>query len=460
MTKRRAIPLFAVLLVAVAGVAVALLLNDRREVTTSSDAAYRAYRQAVENERRFYLKEAQEGFARALELDPDFAMAMAGLARFAEKERALSLLKRADRLRSRLNERERLQLDLQLAARGKGMDEALKVARQMLDRYPNDFRAASIIAHHAKALGNDEEAIRVFTRLLEADPNNAEAYNLIGYHHGYRGDYAKAIESLKKYQFMAPDQANPHDSLGEIQAYSGHYDEAIQNLNRALEIKPDFFAAHDHLGVVHEGKGDYARAREHYLKAAELSPVMKEPYLYRALRTTMQAGDRPAFRAVARQVENLPKGEYSDERAAFLQACEHLVEGRHAEAERVLADLRPKLEAEFLKKRTDPKRKFYEPGWNYLMARALIAQGKESEALPLLAEMASPPGGWEGFEGRLMVYEGRARLAALLAKRGELDRAEKLLEENHQWNPSWAPTRSAEQAVAQLRRARVLAAAK
>lgn len=461
MTKRRAIPLFAVLLLAAAGVALALLLNNRRDVTTSSDEAYRVYREAVENERRFYLKEAQAGFAKALELDPEFAMAMAGLARYApEKERALSLLRQADRLRSRLSERERLQLDLQLAAREKGPDEALKVAREILKRYPNDFRAASIVAHSHKNLGNEEEAIAVFRRLLEADPNVADAYNLIGYHHGYRGDYAKAIEALKKYQFMAPDQANPHDSLGEIQAYSGHYDEAIASLNRALSIKPDFFASYDHLGVVYEGKGDYARAREHYLKAAELSPVEKEGYLFKAVRTAMTARDREAFRSIAERFQKLAQGDYSEVRADFLKACEHLIEGRPAESEKVLAELRPKLEAHFQKRNQMPGRKFYEPGWNYLTALSRIAQGRESEAVPLFEEMASPPNGWEGFEGRLMVYEGRAQLAALLAKRGELDRAEKLVEENHRWNPSWAPTRPAEQTVAQVRRARVLAAAK
>jgi hypothetical protein len=74
--------------------------------------------------------------------------------------------------------------------------------------------------------------------------------------------------------------------------------------------------------------------------------------------------------------------------------------------------------------------------------------------------MANPPNGWERFEGRLMVHEGRAELAAILARRGELDRAEKLLEENKRWNPTWAPSRPAETMVGQLRRAQVLASSK
>jgi hypothetical protein len=107
-----------------------------------------------------------------------------------------------------------------------------------------------------------------------------------------------------------------------------------------------------------------------------------------------------------------------------------------------------------------PDYKPYWADWHWVMVRAKLALGKDAEAVPLLEQMVEPPAGWQRFEGRLMVYEARAQLAAILAKRGELDRAEKLLEENRKWNPNWAPTRPAEQTVAQLRAAKVLASAK
>ena len=66
----------------------AVYTRSNREVTTSSDEAYQAWREAIENERRFYFKEARVGFARALELDPQFAMAMIGLARNSDKDAA------------------------------------------------------------------------------------------------------------------------------------------------------------------------------------------------------------------------------------------------------------------------------------------------------------------------------------------------------------------------------------
>ena len=59
-----------------------------------------------------------------------------------------------------------------------------------------------------------------------------------------------------------------------------------------------------------------------------------------------------------------------------------------------------------------------------------------------------------------MVYTARAYLAAILAKQGDLEQAEKLLAENHKWNASWAPTREAELAVAQARSEKVNTASK
>ena len=462
MTKRRAVSLFGLLLILAAGVAAALLLSNRRDVTTSSDEAYRVYREATENERRFYYKESRVGFARALELDPDFAMAMLGLARMSEKEQAVSLVRRAEKLKSKLSDREQRHIDLHEAILEKGPEERQKIAHEILKRYPDDFRATTMIAMYEMSKGRAEEAVRVFSRLLEVDPNSADAYNMIGYHYGYRGEYEKALENLRKYQFMAPDQANPHDSIGEIQAYSGHYDEAIANLNHALKIKPDFFAAYDHLGVAYEGKGDYAKAFSYYVKGAEVIPKEGQAtYLYHALRAAYLAGDLPAARSLLPKFEQIPKDEHTEIARPLVLAVYDLMEGRPADAEKRLAELKPRADEHFRQmNKNRPDYKPYWTDWNWIMVRAKLALGKDGEAVPLLQEMVDPPNGWQRFEGRLMVYEAKAQLAGILAKRGELDRAEKLLEENRKWNPSWAPTRPAEQTVAELRRAKVLASAK
>jgi hypothetical protein len=159
-------------------------------------------------------------------------------------------------------------------------------------------------------------------------------------------------------------------------------------------------------------------------------------------------------------MKKLPKTEHSDLWMAVISTGQDLIQRRPADAERKLEELKPRIVESIMKQKRPPGYKPYEAGWNHLMALAKAALGKESEAIPLYEEMANPPNGWSNFEDRRNVYEGRAELAALLAKRGELERAEKLLEENKRWNPSWSPTRPAETTVAEVRRARVLASAK
>ena len=107
-----------------------------------------------------------------------------------------------------------------------------------------------------------------------------------------------------------------------------------------------------------------------------------------------------------------------------------------------------------------PAMKPHFPQWNYLMAMALEQQGKTDEALKLYELNANPPNPFYDFEERRWIMEGRAKVAEILARRGDLDKAEKLIAENRKWNPSWGPCRPAETAVAEMRRAKVLAASK
>jgi tetratricopeptide (TPR) repeat protein len=446
-----------------AGVAAALLLTSRRDITTSSSAAREVYKEAVANEARFYFKEARLGFAKALELDPNFAMAMLGLARQSGMEQGKTLVKRAVREEPRLTEHEKLLVELHLAGFERRPDDQRKLVQELHAKYPDDQRAAVWLAHDAQQRGKPDEAVKYFEDLIAIDPNNAEAYNQLGYHFGYRGDYEKAMENLKKYQFIAPDTANPFDSLGENQAYAGHYTEAIENLNRALAVKADFSPAYEHLGVAYEGLGDLPKALESYRKALELaeSDDYRGKYLPEAFRAACRAKDVAAvdeFRAI---LVRMPKAPYTELRLESVDALRALTAGRYAEAETRLEALKPKALAkwtELQNKSADDKPHF--PELNAMLASAKEALGKTDEAYRLWESNANPPKAFSNFDDRRYIIEARAHMAVTLARKGDLDGAEKLIAENRKWNPSWAPTREAENTVAELRRAKVLAASK
>jgi superkiller protein 3 len=447
-----------------AGVSAALFMSHRRDVTTTSQAAYESYREGVANENRFYFKEARLAYAKALELDPTFAMAMLGLARQSkEDDQRLSLLKRAAKEKDRLTERERLHVEMAVATNEKRREDALKIAAEIHQKFPADVRSAQFLAGHEFAFGRTDKGIKIFEELLTIDPNNAEAYNQMGYFYGYRGDYDKAVEAFKRYQFIAADTANPFDSLGEVQAYSGHYNEAIENLHRALAIKPDFVESVAHLGVVYEGMGEYRKAIEQYEKAAEMTdhPDAQRGYFTRAARAAYHLEDMAECVRLFQKARSIKsENKYAEIDLALIDAGLALAEGRPKDAERIVQETRPRLEAAVAKENIPKDWKPHFPGVNVIMALSLEAQGKTDEALEYWKKNAYPPNQFDNFEERRQIYEARAEVAVALARKGDLDGAEKLIAENRKWNASWAPTRDEEVKVAELRREKVLAATK
>ncbi len=303
------------------------------------------------------------------------------------------------------------------------------------------------------------------------DPNNAEAYNQIGYYYGYRGEYDKAMDNLKKYQFISPDNANPFDSLGENQAYSGRYNEAIENLNRALAIKADFAPAYDHLGVAYEGMGDYEKAVQSYRKAAELadSDGMRREYLFGAMRAALigrRPRGSPADRRRDLQDPGGPQGRLRPRRSRVHGGAMDLAEGRAAEAERRLKEMKPEARRALGRERARPAsfpraRKAHYPQWNYMMARALEVQGQTDEALKFYEANANPPNPILDFGDRRWIMEGRAKVAADPGPaRGPRQGREAHRREPQVESELGARAGRRRATVAELRRAKVLAATK
>ena len=272
-------PLFLTLAVAglaVAGTAGAYFMRARRDVTTSSEKAWKAYHEAAENDLKMYEREAMSGYAAALQEDPHFVMATLRLAekmRGRDPDRAKSLLASAARYRDEITEREKLVLRI-YEERWGGRDMAVlgKLFDEYVERFPNDPEGYRLRANHLSMVNRNEDAIAEYERLLAINPNYATAYNVLGYYWAERGDFAKAVDFLKRYRYLAPDQANPFDSLGEMYARVGRYDEAEENLRKALAIKEDFFASYGHLGSVELGRGHPEKAAVFFRKAADAAP--------------------------------------------------------------------------------------------------------------------------------------------------------------------------------------------
>lgn len=219
------------------------------EWTTASEEALREFELGQEARMKLYSSEAHEHFARALELDPDFAAAklvMAGHAGEGKaRDGAIEELRAIDR--SRLNERERFLIELTLARMEHRQDDAEKLADAYSKVAPEDPYGLVTLAEEAWRRQEWAEAESLYRRLLEVEPNWVLAQNHLGYLAMAQGRFEQAEEHFETYIFIAPDQANPHDSMGELLTVTGRYQEALTALETALAIRPDFCASHLHI---------------------------------------------------------------------------------------------------------------------------------------------------------------------------------------------------------------------
>jgi tetratricopeptide (TPR) repeat protein len=250
-------------------------LMDRKKVTTSSDEAYRAYLDAEELRHKLYTKEALHEYERAVEFDPDFAMATARMAwlyyEFGRKDEYLLAREKVFTLLDDIKDIEKIQIQIGFAEADGNWGEAEKYISMLMEKFPESLEAHNKLAHRLWSRNEIDSSITEFWKVLDIDPGNALAYNMLGYLYYFRGEYDKALEYINKYSTIARDQANPHDSHGEILLWLGRYDEALTQFQIADSIKPDLFFVIGHMGQVYWAKGMFRDAIGALLRARELA---------------------------------------------------------------------------------------------------------------------------------------------------------------------------------------------
>ncbi len=212
--------------------------------------------------RYFLNKRSEEGFGRAIEQfqmaidkDPNYALAYAGLADCYSLMPAWQLMTPSTgHSRARAAAQKAIQLDGSVAEAYAALAHTQhNYDWAWTDAESNYKRAISLnpnyaIAHHWYAsflseMGRAEEAIAMKRRALELDP-----LSLI----------INADLGFLLYQCRRPD-------------------EAIVQLKKALDLDPNFPISHQWLGMVYEQKGMYEEAIRSFRKASALIPDSPEP---------------------------------------------------------------------------------------------------------------------------------------------------------------------------------------
>jgi tetratricopeptide (TPR) repeat protein len=251
------------------------------QTMTDNKDALRLYSLGVEKAQAVQNKEAIEYFEKALELDPEFAMAHARIGyvyalMWGQHEKGRPFLDRALNLTHRLTEKDKLQITAWSAIAEQDYQAAIPHLREIITRFPDDTEAYWRLGRVLMGEGRHDEAVAVLRQGIVVDQAAKNIYNFLGGLTSMLGRHDEAIALQQRYLELAPGEPNAHDSLGMAFQHSGRYREAITQYQRALDLKPDFEVAMAHFANARFQQGRYREALALYRKYVEIAPTDAE----------------------------------------------------------------------------------------------------------------------------------------------------------------------------------------
>ena len=277
---------------------------------TESTAAYQTYLKG-----RFYwnkrtlegLRRGVEYFQQAIRLDPDYALAYAGLAD--------SHLLMGSVEYGALHPKEALQ--------------SAKIATLEALRLDGTLAEAHASLGYVRLFDWDwSEAEKEYRRAVELNPNYATAHHWYALYLTAMGRHAEAEASIKRAQGLDPLSLPIGVGVGWHFFLTRQYDRAIAEYQGALEMEPNFYMAHLWLGLAYAHKGMFAEALAEYLKATELSggsplTLAAQAHTYALL------GERKRARGLLKELQKLSEERYV---SPYYIAAVHTALGERDEA--------------------------------------------------------------------------------------------------------------------------------
>jgi serine/threonine-protein kinase len=269
-----------------------------------SYAPYREARTALERyEQEQSLRRAIRLFTEALERDPQYALAHAGL---GEAHWRLFRLSKDAAHRD---------LARQHCDRALALDPLVAPAWITLGIIERDS-------------GQPEQAVTSFVRALERDPLNAEAHRELADAYFRLGRTGEAEATFAKAVEFRPDSWATHNSLAGMLLRQGRFAEAERAYRRALDIVPDNARLWSNLGAALYYQGRREDAERAWIRSIELRPT---PQALSNLGTQQYYGHR--FQESARTMERATSLDPRDYRVwRNLGAAYRQVQGEAARA--------------------------------------------------------------------------------------------------------------------------------
>ena len=228
-------------------------------VPTKNMAAYSLYAAGRANlyERRLEtLLEAREQFVQAVELDPQYAEAYAGL---------------ADSVLLLYNNHAAVTREETLSVAGASIGTALLLNPELADAYASLGLLQQKIWDETRSGPGLQASEAALERAIELNPNHASAYMWLASQRGSQARFDESIELYQQSLRLDPLGRIPYANLPGLYAQQGRNEEALEWYRKAVILHPEWPTAYLNLASHLQGLGRFDEAIAWGMRGRELS---------------------------------------------------------------------------------------------------------------------------------------------------------------------------------------------
>ncbi|MGA9244963.1 MAG: protein kinase [Silvibacterium sp.] len=247
-------------------------LDVSNEATTPILEAFRAYAMGQRQQAQANYAQSITYYKRAIELDPNFAMAYASLgvaqATLGNETEGNANIARAFQLSDKVSERERLYIRARYYLNVTGdLPQAIDTLRFFRDTYPNEPAVPSQLSVAYIMLGQFDKAYEQVKRTLELNPKSgpARVNAILALTALNRFDEAKAVFEQATALNLAEDASMRGTWI--YTAYLMGNPSAVQQQVEWAHGQPDGFILNSQMALIHEHEGRFAAADRDWQQA-------------------------------------------------------------------------------------------------------------------------------------------------------------------------------------------------
>jgi tetratricopeptide (TPR) repeat protein len=195
--------------------------------------------------------------------------------------------------------------------------EAVRVASQVAEAYPNDALSYALLGSAYYNTGQSEEATRHLRRCLELNPGLADAYDILARIAYEKGELEESVRLCQEALKRGPANAEVLNQLGRALMDLGRTAEASQTLEQAARLPRPTSESYYLLGQAGLQSGNPAQAKENFKRAIALLPDHTQAFfgLYTACMRLGQTEEADRYRGQFLKLEAIDRRTLTDRSA-------------------------------------------------------------------------------------------------------------------------------------------------